>query len=100
MNWEILSSNQKLPWSFDLIKEFEDYWDFGHLYYNKGLSANPAIPWSSEIINEFREVWNCSILSGCDYLSWEYELIKTFEDRWSWHELCTNESIPWGAWFY
>lgn len=44
-----LSSSSKINWSFEIIKKFEDYWDFAL------LSGNSSIIWDQVLINEFKD---------------------------------------------
>ena len=73
LNWGLLSENEALPWTQDLINRFVDRWDWGHNsypyyfdpsilsleevleieYMGKGLSANAMLPWSTDFIEKF-----------------------------------------------
>ena len=40
LNWQLLSTNENLPWSAEFIENFKDKWDW------KKLSRNKSLPWS------------------------------------------------------
>lgn len=72
LNWSLLSENEVLPWTQDLINRFVDRWDWGRnsfAYYfrpyescfedcleyaGEGLSANAMLPWSTDFIEKFK----------------------------------------------
>lgn len=51
-NWQQLSRNTKLPWSFELIEKYKNNWNW---YY---LSMNSGIIISLEIFEKFNTSWN------------------------------------------
>ena len=105
-DWALLSGNEALPWSLELIERFRDRWN----WVVGGLSANESLPWSLELIQRYEHRWNWggehgvddSGLSGNESLPWSLELIERYEDRWGWgnegvpeRSLCSNEALPW-----
>jgi hypothetical protein len=84
-----LSANEKLPWSIELIKKFENNWSW------MDLSSNKALPWSMELIKEFKTKWDWMSLSENEKLPWSIELIEKFENKWEWMFLSKNEELPW-----
>jgi len=71
LDWTILSHNEQLPWSLDMMLEFESYLDFGAGdtdLETKWINLNQGIPWDSAIL-------------------------AAFEDRWQWRELAANPLI-------
>lgn len=76
-----LSGNKALPWSVELIENFDSYWDW------RALSINEGLPWSIELIDKYenRFIWG----------TWQ----KSFdegEECWT-HEtgLSDNSTLPW-----
>ncbi len=58
LDWELVSLNEVLPWSAELILEFQDYLDFGagdHEKESKWINLNPAIPWSVELLEQLED---------------------------------------------
>ncbi len=74
LNWELLINNEKLPWSFAMMEEFEEELCIppGEMEYNAGdedyvpgkfypgIDTNKSIPWSVAMIDRFidRISWN------------------------------------------
>jgi hypothetical protein len=66
-NWQSLSGNTNLPWSLDLLKKYDEYWQWNVEYnwytdtgtrgqeidtnYLPSISTNPGIKWNVEMIN-------------------------------------------------
>ena len=78
-----------MPWSIELIKQYEYKW-----YWSK-LSGNEALPWSIELIEQYQIYrWDWSELSGNEALPWSIELLERFYG-WHWWRLSMNDALPW-----
>lgn len=117
-----LSCNRSLPWSLELIKRYEDRWDWWW------LSTNEEIPWSSDLIDRYidrwdwggnlqvrrdwgdpldhrtrarnelhRDGWDMGGLAKNKSLPWSHELIDRYKDRWDWGMLSKNDALPWSV---
>ena len=71
-DWEMISINESLPWSEQLIEYFEDYLIFGKLIplvtepgcfdVFSGMEINPGIPWSIHLLEKYEESWEFGLL--------------------------------------
>lgn len=71
LRWDLISFNERMNWSLDMMLEFKDKLDFGlgdQEQETKWINLNRAIP------------WNC-------------ELLEAFEDKLQWRELSVNQRI-------
>lgn len=90
-NWELLSCNEDLYWSINLIKKFEDYWHW------ESLSGNEKLPWSDEIIIKYADKWTWNKLNPCDFclmdndsIKWTYVILKKYPDRINWNKISAD----------
>src|SRR5690554_365683 len=60
--WHLLSQNESLPWSENLIERFKDKWYWGDNLI-RGLSKSEALPWSESFIEKFEDKWDWRSLS-------------------------------------
>ena len=93
-DWELLSRNEALPWSLELIERYEDRWVWGANWLGE-LSESTVLPWSLGLIERFEDRWDWNQLSANEALPWSPELIERFESRWDWELLSDNEALPW-----
>ncbi len=84
-----IADNPGIPWSDELIDEFNSSLDF------RVLSVNEHIPWSTKLIEKFQNRWDWTELSSNRSLCWSFDLINKFSDLWDWTELSSNPSLPW-----
>ena len=112
-----------MPWSTNLIAEFEDKWDWDMLsgYKDWGQAKDwiyytslNEISWTTEIIERFKNRWNWRTLScNGDYnnlqmhgkkyrhssifytFPWSLDLIEKYENKWDWRLLSGNPHLPW-----
>ncbi len=84
-----IGTNKALPWSIELIKKYEDKWDWEDLSYNKTL------PWSTKLIERFEDKWSWEALSSNKALPLSVGLLESYEDKWHWRDLSWNDSLPW-----
>ncbi len=66
------------PLTSELLRRYEEWWDWGL------LSENEALPWSQALIERYEGRWNWEWLSGNGALPWSQALIERFEERWNW----------------
>ena len=88
-NWSRLSVNESLPWSLELIEHFVKQWDW------QSLSSNRFLPWSLELIEHFEKQWDWYSLSSNRFLPWSLELVERYREQWDWCCLSGNESLAW-----
>lgn len=89
MDWNLLSSNEFLPWSEELIDRFQDKWNWWR------LSLNESIPWSQQLIGRFGYRLNWNALSRNAALPWSEEFIALYAPYWHYGTLSENEGVPW-----
>ncbi len=82
-----INYNPALPWSLNLLKHFEDNWQW------ESISQNHHIPWDTEIIREFKDKLYFEHLSGMPNIEWTEDLIAEHQDKWDWKALAQNPSI-------
>jgi hypothetical protein len=89
-----LASNPELPWSEDLIRQFQERWKYH-------LARNQGIPWSKELIDRCADLFDWSDLPEQSSIDWSEELIDQHEDRFYWREFSgsDNEKLPWSREF-
>ena len=84
-----LSQKEDLPWSYFLINEFDNYWNWNYLTLNKGIN------WTVDLITKFENEINFQTLSLREDIDWSIGLICKYEDRWNWMFMSGNSSLPW-----
>lgn len=90
INWNELSL---IINDIQLIKDYEDKWNWDV------LSQNANLPWNFNLLDSYANKWNWKYLSGNPNLPWNFELLKKYEDRWNWRPeeflswIVTNVSI-------
>ncbi|MFL5766104.1 MAG: hypothetical protein ACJ77K_19320 [Bacteroidia bacterium] len=103
LKFSLLSSNEYLPWSGELISKYAEKWDWDM------LSLNPSLPWTIDLIEQFESKWCwggeiCDIngftkyecgLSGNPGLPWSYNLIERFKNKFDGFTLSFNSEIKW-----
>ncbi len=86
--WYFLSQNKSLPWTIELIKKFENHWDWSR------LSANEQLPWSFELIKTFENKLDWNWLShGNENFPWSIELLENFDNKWIWDYISSNDLV-------
>ncbi len=89
VNWNMLSSNEFLPWSAELIDRFKDNWNW------RRLSLNENIPWSYDIITRFGYRLDWQALSSNPALPWDEDFIARYAPYWNYGALSENPGVPW-----
>lgn len=90
LDWVLLSSNESLELSADIILIFENYWDYNN------LSKNKKVMWSDELLDKYCEKWNWSLLCYNSGLSWTEDLIEKYNGKVNWLILSKNyNNVPW-----
>jgi hypothetical protein len=89
VDWDILSSNEFLPWSEELISRFHDRWNWWR------LSSNDSVPWSEELLMRFANKWEWKALSRNPSLPWTESFITRYGMYWNWYAMSENEGLPW-----
>lgn len=69
-----LSDSKVLPWSFEFINRFINYWDW------RRLSLNPSLPWSEKFIEYYLERWDLPLLNRNHGIPWTIDLIDKYEE--------------------
>lgn len=89
LSWDLISENENIVWSDDIIFRFwfKCNWD--------KLSANKAIPFTEKFIEDYRTEINWQKLSENPSLPWSLKLIEKYKYKWDWYNLTINENIPW-----
>lgn len=115
--WAYLSGNPNLPWTLELIEEFDWKWDFSELVENpklplskelllqypelldgrnwRKLSKNTVLTWTIDALEAFSNTLDWSGISLNSKFLWSIDSIKYFEDKWDWASLSRNSSLPW-----
>ena len=123
VNWELISFNLKIDWTYELISEFQEqiFWktftsnsrvfqdislidsfaekidwnssDYKYIYYN--IAYNKGIGWNKETIEKYASKIDFKILSGSENVEWSDELLDKYLFKWHYFTLAKNESIPW-----
>lgn len=89
VDWNMLSSNEFLPWSEELIARFQDNWNWLR------LSRNESIPWSSHLIGRFGYRLDWQALSRNPALPWNEDFIARYAPYWNFGALSENSGVPW-----
>jgi len=104
VNWEILSSNEFIPWNDEFIARHEDRWSW------KNLSRNESLCWSEGLLSRYTDRWDWTKITINKGLPWSADLIDKFESHLHWDipiiteegYICKppstigwNMSIPW-----
>lgn len=89
LNWEILSSNCKLPLNIDFIEKYSDYWDWDWLSMNQGL------PWSVDLILKFQNEFGWYNISRNTNIKWTRAIVDKFFYQIDFVELSKNEELYW-----
>lgn len=98
-----LSSDERVPWSLEIIEKYEHEWNWD------SLSTNQKLPWSEELIDKYLDKWDFgtdlgeiegyqSFTFGLSYnpgLPWSIELLRKYESKWDWKSLTQLDEIPW-----
>ena len=95
INWEYLSSNEKLQWSEQLIEKFQDQWDWAC------LSTNESLPWGDEIIIRFANRWiwdrkenyHGSYLIHNSAIKWSKDIIYKYPEKFPGMWLATQTDL-------
>lgn len=122
LDWSLISLNENIQWSKDLIEEFQDKLDWYYLSQNptafkdvsllnvfadkidwKGtegqimdsIATNSGIFWDEELIERYEAMINFEKLSSNSNVPWSENLIDKYLDRWNLEELGGNLSVPW-----
>jgi len=85
--WKELSSG--FNWSEALLEKYQDKvnWD--------DISENRNIRWTIPMIQKFQKKINWEIFSRiADENTLTKSVIETFKDKWNWHNLSNNGSVP------
>ncbi|TRZ65911.1 hypothetical protein D4R20_01330 [bacterium] len=91
INWEVLSGNQNITWTDDLINQYANKLDWAN-----AICKNPSMPWSIDfIVKNLGKTLSKNEISGNRGIPWSYDLINRFKEQWNWHWLVANESIQW-----
>ena len=85
----IFSNIPSVPWTFELIEKYKDYWHW------LGLSTNTGIKWSEKIISKYVDKWNWEALSTNTGIKWSEKIILKYVDKWNWDLLTINPNIIW-----
>lgn len=98
-----LSSDERVPWSIDIIDRYIHEWDWDN------LSNNKKLPWSEELIDRYLDKWDFGTdlgeINGCKSftfglsfnqgLPWSLKLLKKYVSKWDWKRIAYLDEIPW-----
>ncbi len=76
--WSGFSANKNLKWSPELIKRFENHWNWDVLCFN------PAVPWTIELIRKYKKRIKFDQLSGNESIVWTVEILEEFGKKLRW----------------
>lgn len=98
LDFNYLSGNPALPWTFNFIERYKDKWDWDStksLIFS--LSKNPGLPWSEELIDKYIDKWDWELLSANKGLPWDINFIEKYTTKWKWGigGLSKNPALPW-----
>lgn len=79
-----------MQWSYELLEQYEDKWNWEVLSYNKNL------PWSEKLISKYQSRWrwfDFRILQICRRTKTYLGLIilLKYADKWNWNNLIKNK---------
>ena len=104
LDWSLLSQNNFLPWSIELIEKYEDQWNWNT------LSTNEALPWSSSFIDHFKTKWEWGGLSepnefgdrlvswgltSNEAIYWNAEMLERFKNAHDWFHISYMKNVDW-----
>ena len=64
-------------------------------HFKSGFSSQQNLPWSIQFIKEHMAIWDWKYLCNNPYITWDEELIETFEDNIIFEDLSGNKSVVW-----
>jgi tetratricopeptide (TPR) repeat protein len=98
-NWNLLSSNPSIPWDVELLRKFQ-----GRLNWHL-IKSSPFLQWTESIIDEFcnfmfyKDPSNFGrfkdSISSNSKLPWSISLIDKYLNKWDWDGLSGNPGLPW-----
>ena len=105
LSWFNLSTNDLLPWSAALIEKYESKWVWEYLL------RNDAVKWDFDLLKKYeaRIPWivdyeystgafvkDASLgVSGREYIEWEVEMLRYFEEKLDFGCISTNKATAW-----
>ena len=85
--WKELSDD--FNWSEALLEKYQDKVDWNE------ISKNMNIRWTVPMIQKFKNRINWETFSEyIDETSMTETILEVFKDRWNWHKLSANSSVP------
>ncbi len=104
INWTTVFSETNIPWTYELILKYKDFWDWNKLCCNQGfrwdeglidifqnyvdfksISQNKNVEWTESLIDKYYPKWDWKILSENPNLPWSFDFIKKHEDKWQYN---------------
>lgn len=85
----VISSSPNIIWTAELIKKYEERWEW------QALVLNESVFWTVDKIEMFESKLNFDLLSGNKNVEWSIELIEKYFCRWNWKQLSANPNLPW-----
>ena len=97
IDWEILSYNPSAFKDLSLLDTFSELIDWvGHdNYYGDTISSNKGLPWDMDFIQKYEAKINFEKLSQNTSVQWSEKLIDKYLNSWDLVELGRNDSVPW-----
>ncbi len=89
--FDSFSRNENIPWTLDLLKKYEKFWNWSL------ICSNKSIPWNNEICTY---VFSQSPRDICDIpnFPWTLEILDEFEYDLPWYNIVNSKEV-WGKMF-
>lgn len=122
LNWNLVSQNEEIQWTEDLIKTFQDKLDWKLFTTNSAafkdlrllevfedridwlgdnefeggsIAMNYGLPWDLDFLKKYESRINFIKLSSNEAIPWTEEILDQYRERWYLDDLAFNKGIPW-----
>lgn len=85
LDWKLVSKNENIIWSEDILDVFLLDLDWEYLSENKSMLIN------EEILDNYSTLWNWNKFSINENFPWSLQIIKKYENNWNWETLLRNK---------
>jgi hypothetical protein len=86
-----LSTNEKLPWSKELLDHYKDRWEW---HYISPFIIGDKI-WYDGVLEDFEDYIDWYALSGFADLTWDEAFLEKYEDKIDFEQLSRNPHMEW-----
>jgi len=88
LDWKLVSKNENIIWSEEILNVFWFDLDWEYLSENKSMLIN------EEILDNYSTLWNWNKICINENFPWSLQIIKKYENNWDWETLLRNKKNP------